>query len=81
MEDGVTMLCLTLKIYYIIIQQKLKTILNKTSEEAQSGFRMNHSGQDHILMMKQVTHKILEEQHLIKYRDIESSRKENDKCN
>lgn len=45
---GITMFCLALKIYEIIIKQKLRIILDKTLEEAESGFRKNHTVQDHI---------------------------------
>ena len=57
---GISLLSLPLKLYELILEEKLRKTIEPTLMEAQSGFRKGRSVQDHIFTIKQVTEKLLE---------------------
>ena len=44
-----------LKVYERIVEKKVKGILDKQSEESQSGFRKGMRSQDHVFTLKQIS--------------------------
>uniref|UniRef100_A0A1Y1MCV0 Reverse transcriptase domain-containing protein n=1 Tax=Photinus pyralis TaxID=7054 RepID=A0A1Y1MCV0_PHOPY len=54
---GITLLSTTLKLYERILERRLRTIIETTLSEPQSGFRPGRSVQDHIFTIKQIIQK------------------------
>lgn len=57
---GITLLSVPLKIYELILERRLREVIEPTLSEAQSGFRKGRSAQDHVFTLKQIMSKTIE---------------------
>lgn len=56
---GISLLCTAEKIYEKILEKRVRVKMEETFHDAQSGFRKNHSAQDHNFTIRQVVEKSL----------------------
>lgn len=56
---GITLTCTACKVYEIILEKRLREIVEEKLHETQSGFRPGYSTQDHVFTIRNLTEKFL----------------------
>lgn len=72
---GITLISTAMKILEKIIEKRIRSAIEHTLEESQSGFRKGRSTQDHVFTIKQMTEKAIQEKKklIVAFLDLEKA--------